>query len=187
MQKLVHHNNKYCGCVITDMHNNVLVETSNTYEKITIHAEMNAVKELILKNKINEKINIYLSKSPCIKCYYVLKHLNIDTIYYLHEYKNDYRLYNPKTILNSVKINIGDDSTTNIHTKMIKCVSFERKKSIIMIIDRKIIRSFDIIENIFELLMHDVRINNIYVNTNELLVVEKIFLNMLNINYFLLE
>ena len=75
-----------CGAIVVK-DNTVIgigVEAGKSSKDITRHAEIEAVKNALQKNKLNnlEGSTLYTTHEPCIMCSYVLRHYKLQTIVY---------------------------------------------------------------------------------------------------------
>lgn len=87
-----------------------LIEVSKFY---VVHAEMSAVSQIIKNGWINNKIDLFITKSPCILCWLILKNLNVNSIYYVHTYEKDFRIYDDSYNKNINIYKIISEKTTN--------------------------------------------------------------------------
>lgn len=194
--------NKYCECVVTDMDNDILCRFTNTYDTVTKHAEINCVKFLIENDFVEQKINLYLTKSPCVKCFHILKNLNIQNIYYIYEYQDDYRNYislDPGIYfknINNYKINDLDIELIDVHENKpsnIPTNVFYRTENINIDLydsNNNLIESIytnDIIKCIFDIYKQKISFNKIvYNNGSQPIAIENLFFAVMNIEYVIL-
>ncbi len=184
---------KFCLCMVYKHDTTeLLVEGINTYENFTTHAEINCVRQLLEKNMLSIEIDIFITKSPCIKCWIVLQNLNIKNIYYIYTYELDFRSYlRPNESINIYEINgtyINKVNNINIEPTLNTGLLFRNTlvNIVISFIDNTIIEisTMDIIKTILDMWKSSCKINKIVVgNIKDILVNEIIFFRNFNIMY----
>jgi len=193
--------NKYCNCIVTDADtNDILCEYENTRDKITTHAEINCLKFLIRNNLLNRNLNLYLTKSPCVKCFHFLRNLKIKNIFYFHFYEDDYRNYFDLVRINQ-KINNYEIDLVGLNIKLIDHLIqpdrkemltplkiFHRETNVIIELffdngDNIIVSTNNLIKILIELYKHNFVIKKIMYNNSHCLPIEKMFFIIMDINY----
>ena len=75
----------YNGSLAGHPHESVIVDN---HEMATIHAEQNAIIDCAKRGVSCQGANAYITHFPCIHCLKMLVQSGIQTIYYIHDYKN---------------------------------------------------------------------------------------------------
>ena len=184
---------KFCFCMMYKYGTNELLAVGlNTYENFTTHAEINCIKQLLRKNMLDVEIDIFITKSPCIKCWLVLQNFNIKNIYYIYDYELDFRAYlQPNKSINLYQINekcINKINNVDIKRKLNIGLLFRDNFvniKILFICDINMtieISTTDIIKTIINMWKANCEIRKIIVdNTKNILVNEIIFFKNFNI------
>lgn len=184
---------KFCLCMMYKYGTNeLLADGLNTYENFTTHAEINCIKQLLGKNILCVEIDMFITKSPCIKCWIVLQNFNIKNIYYIYDYELDFRAYlQPNESINLYQINekcINKINNVDIKRKLNTELLFRDnfiniKIFFICYINMTIeISTQDIIKTIIDMWKANCEISKIIVdNTKDILVNESIFFKNFNI------
>lgn len=187
---------KFCLCMMYKYDTDeLLAEGLNTYENFTTHAEINCIKQLLEKNMLSAEIDIFITKSPCIKCWIVLQNFNIKNIYYIYDYELDFRAYlQPNESINLYQINekcINKINSVDIRPKLNTGILFRDNFVNIKILFTcdinmtvKMIESstIDIIKTVIDMWKLNCEICKIIVdNVEDILVNEIIFYRNFNI------
>jgi len=189
---------KFCLCMMYKYDTDeLLAEGINTYENFTTHAEINCIKQLLEKNMLSVEIDIFITKSPCIKCWIVLQNLNIKNIYYIYTYELDFRSYlQPNESLNIYEINgTYINKINNVNTEPTLNTGLIFRNTVVNVViftnntdntNNTIIEisTIDIIKTIIDMWKSNYKINKIIIsNIEDLLVNEIIFFRNFNIRY----
>ena len=78
----------YNGFLSGHPHESIVI---NNHEIATIHAEQNAIIDCAKRGVNCNKSIAYITHFPCINCLKMLVQAGIEKIYYINDYKNDYR------------------------------------------------------------------------------------------------